>query len=70
MEDDACEFCKHIKEAHHMPVDKSGWLDSFAISLSSSSENEKMSDKFKEVIRIPSTIPLIYVHKISFEVFK
>lgn len=46
-EDDACEFCKHLQEAHHdMPVDKSGWIESSAISLSSSSEVEKMNNKF------------------------
>ena len=26
-EDDACAFCKHLQEAHHMLVDKSGWLE-------------------------------------------
>lgn len=69
-EDDACNFCKHIQEAHHILVDKSGWLESSAISLLSSSEVEKMNDKFKEVFSISSTIPSTYVYNTSFAVFE
>ena len=25
-ESDACEFCKHLQDSHHMLVGKSGWL--------------------------------------------
>ena len=28
VEDIAYAFCKHLQEAHHMPVNKSGWLES------------------------------------------
>lgn len=34
VEDDACEFCKHLQEAHPMEVDKIGWLDSSTSWLS------------------------------------
>jgi len=34
--------------------------------LSSSPKVEKMNGKFKEVIRISSTIPYVYVHNTSF----
>ena len=27
-EDDACAFCKHLQYSHHMPVGKSGWIES------------------------------------------
>ena len=28
MKIDACQFSKHLQETHHMPEDKSGWLES------------------------------------------
>jgi len=46
-----------------MPVDKSGWLESSTSWPSSStSKDEKMNDKFKEVISISSSTPSVYIH--------
>jgi len=70
VEDVACAFCKHLQEAHHMPVDKSGWLESSTSWLSSSSSKaETMNDKFKEVISISSSTPSVYMHNNSFAAF-
>ena len=68
-ENDVWDFCKHLQGSHHILVGNSGWLESSKMS-SSSSEIEKMNDKFKEVISISSTIPYVYVHNTSFVAFE
>ena len=68
-EDDACTFFNHLQNSHHMPVGKSGWLESSAMS-SSSSKAEKVNGNFKEVISISSKIPPAYVHNTSFATFE
>ncbi len=71
VEDVACDFCKHLQEAHHMSVDKSGWLDSSTSWPSlSSSKAGKMNDKFKEVISISNSTPSIFMHNNSFTMFE
>jgi len=53
-----------------MPVDKSSWLESSTNWPSSStSKDERIHDKFKEVISISSSTPSIYMHKNSFAMF-
>jgi len=71
VEDVACAFFKHLQEAHHIPVDKSGWLQSsISWPSSSSSGAEEMNDKFKEVTSISSTTPSVYRHNNSFAAFE
>ena len=51
VEDDACDFFKHLQYEHPMAVDKSRWLNLSTSWLSLSSSKEKrMHDKLKEVI--------------------
>jgi len=56
VENDACNFCQHIKYSRYVPVGKSGWL--------------KMGGWKKEVISLSSSTPSANVDNTSFVTFE
>lgn len=69
MENDACEFCQHLKDYPSISVGKSGWLESSSNS-SSTSKTKNMGGNSKEIINISSSNPSIYVDNTFFASFK
>lgn len=69
VENDACNFCQHLKDSPYVLVGKISWLESSS-TLSSTSEIEKMDDMPKEVIHVSSSIPSTNVDNTSFAAFE
>ena len=69
VDNDACEFCQHLKESPYVPIFKSGWIESSSTS-SSTYDIENVGDRSKEVISISSSTPSVNVDNTSFAVFE
>lgn len=69
VENDACNFCEHIKDSPYVLVGKSGWQES-SYTSSSTFETENMGDRPNKVISVSISTPSYNVDNSLFAAFE